>query len=367
MRPSEDTSAKGIKAGTSIALQGGSYVLDCSDDAIHAGSDVTISDGTYTVSTGDDAFHSDEALTITDGEINVLTSYEGLEGTAVTISGGSVHVVSSDDGVNAAGGADGSGFGGFGRGNNFGGANSDSYIDISGGYLVVAAGGDGLDSNGTMTMSGGTVIVSSTGQGDGALDYESSFVLSGGILLAAGMSNMAQAPSEASQYTVSIGFNGILSSGTFVSLAGEDGSFVCELPAAVNHMVVSMPELVGGAEYTISYGGDYSGKSIDGICSDGTYSGGTTLTELTLSDYITAYGSQGMNMGGMGAMGGRPGGDTQWGKRGETPPEGEAPGDEPPGKDGMQKGPWNSGEQEGIPGDGFDKEFKPDGGGFPVI
>ena len=44
-----------------------------------------------------------------------------------------------------------------------------------------------------------------------------------------------------------------------------------------------------------------------GICSGGTYSGGTDLTELTLSDYITTYGTPGM-MGAMGGgnMGGRP-------------------------------------------------------------
>ena len=145
---------------------------------------VTVSGGVYTISTGDDAFHADEALTVSAREINILTSYEGLEGTSVSVSGGTIYIVSSDDGVSAAGGADGSGFGGFGRGTPFGG-NSGSLIHISGGYLVVRAGGDGLDSNGNAIMSGGTVIVSSTGQGDGALDYDGSFTLSGGILLAA--------------------------------------------------------------------------------------------------------------------------------------------------------------------------------------
>ena len=315
-RPSEDVSAKGLKAGKALSLTGGTYTLDCSDDAIHSNGDVTVSGGAYTISTGDDAFHADEALTISAGKINILTSYEGLEGTSVSVSGGDIRLVSSDDGVNAAGGRDGSGFGGFGGrgGNPFGGGNSDSLIDISGGYLVVKAGGDGLDSNGNAVMSGGTVIVSSTGRGDGALDYDGSFTLSGGTLLAAGSGNMSQSPSEASQYTVSLGFDSTLPAGTYVSLAGETQSFVFELPADANHIVFSSPDLEGSAVYTLSYGGAYSGESVDGICSGGVYSGGTDLTELTLSDYITTYGS--------GGMGGRPGGmkgNAPQGNRGEPP------------------------------------------------
>lgn len=291
VRPSDDISAKDLKAGTALTLTGGTYTLDCSDDAVHSNGDVTVSGGVYTVSTGDDAFHADEALDVSGGEINILSSYEGLEGTAVTVSGGTIYVISSDDGLNAAGGADGSGFGGFGHGNSFGG-NSDSRIEISGGYLVVNAGGDGLDSNGNTAMSGGTVIVSSTGQGDGALDYDGSFTLSGGTFLSIDGGNMPQAPSDASQYTVFLGFDSILPAGTYVSLAGESQSFVFELPVSTGSMVFSSPDLAGGAAYTLSCGGDYDGQSADGICSGGTYSGGTKLTELTLSDYITTYGNR---------------------------------------------------------------------------
>lgn len=297
----DEDDGKGIKAGTALTLEGGSYILDCADDAVHSNGNVTVTAGDFQVSSGDDAFHADETLAVSGGEIDILTSYEGLEGTAVEVSGGRIRLVSSDDGVNAAGGMDGSGFG---RGGAFGGANSDSYIDISGGYLVVNAGGDGLDSNGSASISGGTVIVSSTGQGDGALDYDGSFSVTGGTLLAAGSGGMAQAPSQAGQYTVVLGFDSTLPAGTYISLAGAENEHVFQLAAAANHLVVSLPELKGGAEYTVSYGGTYSGQSEDGICSGGSYSGGTVLAELTLSDYITIYGNAGM-----GHMGGRPGGD----------------------------------------------------------
>lgn len=301
VQPSDETSAKGIKAGTTLTLSSGIYTLDCSDDAVHANGDVTVSGGIYTVSTGDDAFHADEALSISGGEITVLTSYEGLEGTTVDISSGTIYVTASDDGVNAGGGNDGSGFGGFGPGNTFGG-NSDCIITISGGYLCVVAGGDGLDSNGSAVMSGGTVIVSSTGRGDGALDYESSFELTGGTLLAFDTGAMSAAPSSASQYTVFVSFGTTLSAGSYVALEGTDQSFVFELPVNAATMVFSSPDLEGGAAYTLSYGGEYSGESADSICSGGSYSGGTELTELTLSDYITTYGNVGMGGGMPGGM-----------------------------------------------------------------
>ena len=333
VQPSDDTSAKGLKAGTALNLTGGTYILDCSDDAIHSNGDITVSGGSCTISTGDDALHADETLAVSDGEINILASYEGLEGTTVTVSGGTIRVLSSDDGVNAAGGADGSGFGGFGHGNTFGGGNPDSCIDISGGYLVVKADGDGLDSNGNAVMSGGTVMVLSTGRGDGALDYDGSFSLSGGTLLAVGSGNMSQTPGQASQYVVSLGFDSDLPEGTYVSLAGGSQSFVWELPASANHIVFSSPELKGGTAYTVSYGGDYSGEAVDGFCSGGVYSGGTDLTVLTLSDYITAYGNRGMgNWGGRpdGNMGNRAdggmGGNKPRGDRNELPADGRAPG-----------------------------------------
>lgn len=341
VQPSDDASAKGLKAGGSLTLYSGTYTLDCSDDAVHSNGDVSVSGGVYAVSSGDDAFHADEALTVSGGEIDVLTCYEGLEGSSVTVSGGSIRIVSTDDGVNAAGGADSSGFGGFGHGNTFGAAGGDYFIDISGGSLVVTAGGDGLDSNGSITLSGGSVSVCSTGTGDGALDYESSFALTGGTLFAVDAGNMGAVPSQASQYTVCIGFGAALSAGTYVALEGTEQSFVFQLPIDGVSMVFSSPELEGGAAYTVSCGGEYTGETADGVGSGGTYSGGTQLTELTLSDYLTTYGNLGM--GGMGGMGGRPGGmGGMFGGMGEAPggemPNGELPDGAAGGRGGMGRG-----------------------------
>lgn len=315
---SSDASAKGIKAGGDIVLVSGTYTLDCCDDAVHSNSSVTIHDGTFTITTGDDGVHADDTLTVYGGTIDILTSYEGLEGSDIEISGGEISIVSSDDGINAAGGADSSGFGGFGNGNTFSISGTDHYITISGGYITIDAQGDGIDSNGGVTMTGGTVLVSSTGSADGALDYETGFYMDGGTLLAACASNMAQAPSSASQYTVSISFNSTLSAGTYVQLLGDDGQeFVIKLPVRSTSMIFSSPELTEGATYTISYGGEYSGTG-DIICSGGEYTGGSVLTELTISDYLTTYGQIGMGGSMGGGMIGEPGRGGGFGKDGWT-------------------------------------------------
>lgn len=159
---------------------------------------------------------------------------------------------------------------------------------------VLSACGDGLDSNGSIAMTGGTVWVSSTGNGDSALDYDGNFSLEGGVLLAAGSGSMAQAPTNPAQYTVSVRFDATLPVGTYVQFAGNQREFVFCLTAPTNHIVFSSPELESGAVYSVSYGGEYSGESTGGLCTGGTYSGGTLLTELTISDYLTTYGQVGM-------------------------------------------------------------------------
>ena len=306
----EDASAKGIKAGTELVLSSGIYTMDCSDDAFHTNGDLTVSGGVYTVSTGDDAFHADETLTVSGGTMDILTSYEGLGGSDIAISGGTIQLTASDDGVNAAGGMDGSGFGGRGMGNDFPVAGSSHTLTISGGDLFVNAGGDGLDSNGSISMTGGTVQVFSTGNGDGALDSDSGLTLEGGTLLACDAGRMTGTPRDPAQCTVSINFGTTLEAGTCVELSGQDRSFVFRLAAPAATLLFSSPDLEQGGTYTVSYGGDYTGGEMYGLCSGGTYSGGTELTALTLTDMLTSYGDSGMGGGkgfmdgGKGAMGG---------------------------------------------------------------
>ena len=361
----DSVSAKGLKAGTAVLLEGGSYTLSCTDDAIHANGTVTVRGGRYTVSTGDDAIHADDTLTFVGGIFTAEKCYEGLEGSKVIVLCGVIHMYASDDGINAAGGADASGgFRGNGKaddkqwgqrlpsdtGNSTstdtsndrptppngtdtsgdrptppngtdtndnppampdgtggsGGTEGDSTytITVSGGYIVVYADGDGIDSNGNISMSGGTLLVyGPTSNGDGAIDYVGSFTQTGGTLLAVGSSGMAQAPGTMSGSGISVAFDSALPADNCIALSVDDSTLVLRLPKSAQHLVYCAPALSGGKSLTVTTGVTVSGGTEkDGLITGASVSGGTVLTELTLKDgELTAYGSAG-------SMGGRPGG-----------------------------------------------------------
>lgn len=299
-------SAKGLKAGVDVTLAGGTINIDSADDAVHSNSNVTINDGDITVASGDDGVHADAALTINNGNLTIVKAYEGLESETITINGGTTKLATQDDGINGSGGADGSSVGmGFGQ-DQF--ASSNAHVYIHGGYLYVDANGDGLDSNGSIDMTAGTVIVNGpTNNGNGAIDYNGTFNLTGGFLVAVGSSGMAETPSTSStQYSVLYNFDAQQAAGTLVHIQAEDGTEVLTFAPSKTYqsVVVSSPALANSTTYIVYVGGSSTGTVDDGLYSGGSYANGSQIASFTSSGMVTMAGAAGMGPGGGGPGGG---------------------------------------------------------------
>lgn len=324
-----DSSYKGIKAGLTIYVPktAGTITADTTatyqasrasgdsndsyaDDTIHCNGYIKIDGGTFNLAAGDDAIHSDSGLVINAGTIDVTASYEGLESGDITINGGKITIKSRDDGMNAAGGQDGTTSTGpgmpgdwFHKGDS---ASSTKYqIIINNGDITVDADGDGIDSNGNIFFKGGTVIVNgSTNGGNGALDYGDSSdcvcEISGGTLIAAGAVGMDAAPtSGSSQPAVNVRLSSQASAGTYVVLKDSDGNTVLTAQPAkkFQSVVMSSPKIQLGKTYTVYYGSDLNSL---------TKGDSVTFTSVSMATGSSSLGGWG-GPGGQGGHGGQGG------------------------------------------------------------
>ena len=157
-------SYKGIKTGVSITINGGVYTIDSLDDAIHTNGSILIRDGAFTLRSRDDGVHANEKAEIAGGTLNV-TAYEGIEATYILISGGDITIAASDDGVNAV-------------------RKSSAYtptVEITGGTIDITMGAgdtDGVDCNGNVIITGGTVSIN----GNSSFDYDGTATFTGGTV-----------------------------------------------------------------------------------------------------------------------------------------------------------------------------------------
>ncbi|MCA9166055.1 MAG: carbohydrate-binding domain-containing protein [Planctomycetales bacterium] len=287
---SDDDSAKAIKADGTVIIRGGSFAIDAAEDGIHANDTIVIDAGEMVISAGDDGIHADNAVTINGGNIVVDKSYEGVESTNIIIGGGTLHIRSSDDGINAAGGVDGSGGEPTqpGGGRPGGGATTGTgVLTITGGYIFVSADGDGVDVNGSATMSGGTLIVNGPTRNDnGALDYDGTFVVTGGLIIAAGSAGMAQAPSTTStQASLSLRFSTTQTAGTMIHIVSSSGTEIATFvpTKSFQSIVVSAPSLIGGTTYLVYSGGSSTGTETDGLFVGGVYTAGTLIGQVIVN------------------------------------------------------------------------------------
>ena len=165
-----------LEANDSIRIAGGSTTVTASKDGLHVENEddnstgyVYICGGELTVSAGDDGIHGTTVVQIDGGTVDI-TAAEGIEGTWVQINGGTIHISASDDGINGA-------------------SKSSAYttaVEITGGELTIQMGQgdtDGIDSNGNLIITGGTIDVT----GQSPFDYDGTCTFTGGTVIVNGV------------------------------------------------------------------------------------------------------------------------------------------------------------------------------------
>ena len=324
----------GIKGKDYVDILGGTINVTAQQDGIKSTNDTDegkgwtrLSNGTVTVNAGDDGFKASRVVEISGGSLTVEQSDEGIEAQYINISGGDVNVTSADDGMNASlktsdsestdssantsdtanqqqgslpggqqngtsnqqqqgtgqppqgqppamsgtsqdgtsqNGTTGTGQQGTGQppqgGMPGGGGGTfeviDAAINVSGGNITVNAEGDGIDSNGVTTLSGGTLIVNGPSQGgNAALDTNGDLLLNGATVLSGSTADMFEAPSTNStsgylKLTNSSGFE----QGSTVQVADSSGKVVANYKVTksnVQLVLVSSSSIVKGQSYTV--------------------------------------------------------------------------------------------------------------------
>ncbi len=148
-------SQKGLKAGPLLMVENGAFNINSRDDALHSDIDTEINGGTFYIETGDDGIHANRNLYINGGDINIPKCYEGFEATVIEVNGGKSFINASNDAISAAAGTQ--------EAESFGGRGGNPNVQawFNGGEIEAVSGGDTVDSNGNIYVTGSTLRLSS--------------------------------------------------------------------------------------------------------------------------------------------------------------------------------------------------------------
>ncbi len=265
----------GLEGKDSVRIAAGAYTITADSDGIHSDNNedegkgfVYLLDGELTINAADDGIHAENNVTIDGGTVTVADGYEGIEGRTININGGTINVAVSDDGLNAAGGNDSSGM----QGGDFPdvqmqGDTSEFYIRITGGTITITAGGDGIDSNGSLYVSGGETYISGpTNSANGALDYNGTGEITGGIFIAAGASGMAMNFSDSSTQGSILVMASEAQTGAVV-LMDEGGTELLRFTPAREYesVLISVPEITSDGSFQVAMGEETQEITMNGL------------------------------------------------------------------------------------------------------
>jgi hypothetical protein len=262
--------------GTRITIGGGEYA---EAKGVSVDSLLTIHNGTITVSSPDDAFKSKTRVVMNGGTVSIPASAEGMEAPFIDITGGVIHLTSTDDGLNSTLGNDIEG-------------NDGSLMHISGGYIHLnASNGDGIDGNGNLTIDGGTIVLHGPpAQPEVGLDVNGTFRVDGGFLVVSQInSNMVETPAGVTtQRCMLFRRNQALAANTIFRVQDTQGNpLVTFAPARTYSCILfSAPAIIAGTAYEVYTGGTCTGTVQDGVYTGGTYSGGTLRASFTSSSMV---------------------------------------------------------------------------------
>ena len=315
-------------------------IIGSPDDAIHSNNTAVISGGNIVINSSDDGISSVNSLEITgDADVRIETAYEGIESGTITIgssedenSDPNVYVYSNDDGINAGRKTD--------VCYTYADESEEAYVKTSekssNNNLYICSGtvhveiaddqshsvtlygsaqdgsgsatytytadGDGIDCNGSFYAYGGTIeVIGGTGNGNGVIDRDGSFVLGSGVtLFAIGSSGMIEGVTNAEQAYVSTssassgGSGGMggrggmgnnsgntssftVSKGNTITISNADGTQLYSYKntkKSASYLLFSSPALSSGDSVTVSNG--TTGTTLTATTSASSGQGGMT-------------------------------------------------------------------------------------------
>lgn len=297
---------EGFQAATYLRLAGGDAQIKAADHALRSDVEAAMSGGTYVVEAGGKGMNPETKFTMDGGTFTVAGCEEGIEAEEVIVNDGELSIVASDDGINAAVAERSDETAEAAVAAN---ASEDCLIQINGGMVTVDAGGDGLDSNGYVEVNGGVVLASgSAGGGDSALDYEYGAKITGGAVILAGATGMAETFTEGTQPFAMVAAEG--AAGTNLAVTDEAGTVLVSytVPKAFQCAVVSAPGLTEGATGKVIVGGTVTGADSAGYATGAAVEGGTTVDFTASTTPSNEVGRMGGGDGGRRGGGPRGGG-----------------------------------------------------------